>query len=112
MVVGVFVLEVLYSLLIVFLSMHSYGERRETKGKLVGTNGTVLILYSRHTGIVQVQVRGPKTEYLVDLFFIWLPHGSKDGHSLRLANVVSHVFEYFVLSIIKKRVCYCRYSCK
>jgi len=38
MVVSVYVLEVLYSLLIVFLSMHSYGERRETKGKLVGTN--------------------------------------------------------------------------
>lgn len=44
---GVYVLKVLYCLLIVFLSMHSYGEEEEKrKGNWVGTNmGTVLILY-------------------------------------------------------------------
>lgn len=84
--------------------MHSYGEKEEKrKGNWLVPMGTVLILYSRHTRIVQVQVRGPKTEYLVDLLFIRLPHGSKDGHSLHL-KVVFTVFEYFVLSIIKKGV--------
>ncbi len=85
-------------------------KEEKRKGNWLVPMGTVLILYSHHTRIVQVQVRGPKTEYLVDYFHWVAPWFER--WSFIASEVVLHVFEYTFCLSLKKGVCYCRYSCK
>lgn len=92
MVVGVYVLEVLYSLLVIFLSMHSYGERRETKGKLVGTNGHGFdFVFSSYKDCTGSSPWAKDREYLVDCFHLVAPWFER--WSFIASQVVLHVFE-------------------
>ena len=101
MVVSVYVLEVLYSLLIIFLSMHSYGERRETKGKLFGTNGHgfdfVFSSYKDCTG----SSPWAKDRVSCGLFSLGCPMVRKMVIHCVLGRFTC--FRMHVLSIIKKR---------